>query len=261
MDELNLIQYNFSEYLKMRNKNNIITKDDKCVGGIRYYNIGLEQDPIIGTKTAKGDYYLISPIWINAMAEFISNNIDEMQKFTKMAYEIKNEKYDDYLFFVNASRELFNKSLIEGLKTKESINQLLMATWLIMSAAEVDNFPFTKYTEEERNEQKNKFYKKYLNPNISTKYKQPRYDLLQSIALERFAINNELAKLKYPDPEFELKDGFKLSKRVNSLMRHFISIYEEQTNEDHIINALYCFHVIYCNLISYPEMNDITKYG
>jgi hypothetical protein len=39
-----------------------ITYDSKCVGGkilnnkgVRYYNIGLEQDPIKGTKTAKGD--------------------------------------------------------------------------------------------------------------------------------------------------------------------------------------------------------------
>lgn len=264
MDEINIIKYDFSDYvylnkLKKLNKPNnldVITKDDKCVGGIRYYNIGLEQDPIIGTKTAKGDHYLISPIWMEALAIFITNNIDKIQQYIKEASEEEN----DYLYFVNASRNIFNKALISAFKTEQSIDNLLMATWLIMCASEIDNFPFTKYTKEERYEHKLNFYKKFLSKIEIKNNNIPRYDLLPSIVLERFAINNELAKLKYEDPEFELKDGFVMSKRVNSLLRHFISIYENKTNEDHIINALYCFHAIYCNIKLFPHMNDLTNY-
>ena len=51
-----------------------------------------------------------------------------------------------------------------------------------------------------------------------------RYDLLPPVALERFAISNELSLIKYKDPEQEIRDGFMLTKRVNSLLRHYQSV-------------------------------------
>jgi hypothetical protein len=46
------------------------------------------------------------------------------------------------------------------------------------------------------------------------------------LSLERFAINNELSKLKYSDPEGEIREGFYLSKRINSLLRYLYIKYK-----------------------------------
>ena len=123
-----------------------VTQDPNCIGNVRYYNIGLEQDPIPGSKTAKGAQHLISALWMDGMSQFASKNYSYLQKFVAQAAK----QPDAFIFYINASRELYNKSLIGGLKSANSIDQLLMATWLMMAAAECDKFPFSKYTELQR---------------------------------------------------------------------------------------------------------------
>ena len=43
-----------------------------------------------------------------------------------------------------------------------------------------------------------------------------RRDLLPPIAIERLGINNELSSLKYADPEQPMREGFRLSVRIDS---------------------------------------------
>jgi hypothetical protein len=62
------------------------------------------------------------------MAIFANNNKNNIKKLVVYATKETN----DFLFFLNTSRELFNKALINGFKTEECKEYLLMATWLIM---------------------------------------------------------------------------------------------------------------------------------
>ena len=145
-----------------------------------------------------------------------------------------------------------------------------MATWLMMAAAECDKFPFSKYTELQRAQLRTDFFKKFESDIVAEGVESSdmdifttpaaRYDLLPPVALERFAISNELSLIKYKDPEQEIRDGFMLTKRVNSLLRHYQSVLKMQYNEDHISNGLFCAHAIYCNLVLHPEKNDITNF-
>jgi len=48
---------------------------------------------------------------------------------------------------LNSSHYLFNKALASGLKDRDLLHS---ATFLIMAAAEVDDFPYEKYKSEER---------------------------------------------------------------------------------------------------------------
>lgn len=55
-------------------------------------------------------------------------------------------------------------------------------------------------------------------------------------ALERLGINNELSALKYVDAEQPLREGFMLSKRIDSLKRHFEAVHRSAKDEDHVIH-------------------------
>jgi len=45
---------------------------------------------------------------------------------------------------------------------------------------------------------------------------------MPTIAWERFGLNNTLSVLKYSDdPYLELREGFRMSRRIDSLIRHY----------------------------------------
>eukprot|EP00759_Apiculatamorpha_spiralis_P037322 PhF_6_TR37204/c0_g1_i1/m.54832/K00817/hisC; histidinol-phosphate aminotransferase len=256
----------------------IVTPDPEYVKGTKIYGVGIKEDPIPGMKFGKGIQHLISTYWHMDMSQFIATHMKELQgclKFGLAAAE-KHPGYD-YRYYLNMANYLFNRAEVSGLKTQESLDFFLMATWLVMAAAEVDRFPFKKYTLEERIQQRQEFYDSYLNPRPGPgscpdigrddaaalgKFSVPetRADLIPPIALERLGINNELSALKYRDPEEPMRVGFLISKRIDSLKRHFDSTHHSDESEDHVIHLLWNFMAIYHVNKVFPKKNDLTNY-
>ena len=56
----------------------------------------------------------------------------------------------DFFTLIQHANQLFMRAENQGLRTQQSIDQWLMASWLTMAAAEVDSFSYTKYSQEER---------------------------------------------------------------------------------------------------------------
>jgi len=248
-------------------KNEIVTPDAEYVRGIKLYGIGIKADPG-ASKFGKGEYHLISPIWLNDLTEFAAKNQSQIKIFVKNASGLSQKNAFEYL--LDCSHYLFNRSLMYGFK--DDLENLKMATFLIMSAAEIDDFPFGKYNEEERKKYREAFYSYWLSDQpdqklevLETSHKFPvpqlKFNLLPYVAMERFGINSSLSGLKYEDPLQELREGFKLSKRVDSLIRHFTSVHLGMRDEDHIIHALWNFHAIYHNLILFPDKNDLVNFS
>ena len=96
-----------------------------------------------------------------------------------------------------------------GLKTKESEESWLYASWCAMAAAEIDNYKYAKYTDAERNEKRQLFYDNYNVGNTTEKkmptwrkkhplvFAETRIDLLPGVSLERVSLHNELCQVKY----------------------------------------------------------------
>jgi hypothetical protein len=254
----------------------MITPDPEYVRGIKIYNLGIKEDPVPGQKFGKGLQHLISSQWLDAISTFVGENLSVLQAFARHAHQTsKTNPGYDFVYFTNTSNHLFHRADVLGLRSQESIDFFLMATWLIMAAAEVDDFPFRKYTTEQRAQQREDFYSMYLSPRPGPgvieappdktlgKFAPPitRRDLLPPIALERLGINNELSALKYKDPEQPLREGFLLSSRIDSLKRHFEGVHRRLTDEDHIVHLLWNFHAIYHVRVVFPEKNDLIDYS
>ena len=248
-------------------KSEIVTPDSEYVRGIKLYGIGIKADPC-SSKFGKGEFHLISPIWLNDMTEFTAKNSVHIKIFIKNASVLSLPKAFEYL--LNSSHYLFNRTLMYGFK--DDLDNLKMATFLIMAAAEIDDFPFEKYNLDDRKKYRQALFSYWLSDQpdqkhelleISKKFPVPdlKFNLLPFIALERFGINSSLSGLKYEDPLQELREGFKISKRVDSLIRHFTSVHFGMRDEDHIIHALWNLHAIYHNLMLFPEKNDLVNFS
>lgn len=255
-------------------KTEVITPDSEYVRGIKLYGIGIKADPG-ASKLGKGDFHLISPIWVNDLCEFVATNREIIQIFLRNAAKFCKENdgtYNENAFeyLLNSSHYLFNRSLASGFKENGHEN-LKMATFLLMAAAELDDFPFEKYSSEQSRDYRRKFLEFWLSPSEksavllekSARFAVPTVDfsLLPYITMERFGINSSLSGLKYEDPLQELREGFKLSKRVDYLLRHFTSVHGKHRDEDHIIHALWNFHAIYHNLTLFPKKNDLVDFS
>ena len=127
--------------------NQIVTPDPEYCMGRRIYGVGIKQDPIPGEKMGKGIQHLTSAYWVSDMAQFICANFPAIQEFVRHAKRGSEQSAGyDYVYFINIANCLFNKADVEGLSSQNSKEFFLMATWLVMAAAEVDTFPFGKYT-------------------------------------------------------------------------------------------------------------------
>lgn len=138
------------------------------------------------------------------------------------------------LYSLYAQLFKFHRAEIMGLRGSEALELFLAATWLIMAAAEVDDFPYRKYSIEQRSVQREEFYQAYLHPrdgpgtvqvprdnaSVLGKFSTPlsRRDLIPPVALERLGINNELSALKYADPEEPLREGFRVFFRNSTFL-------------------------------------------
>ena len=128
-----------------------------------------------------------------------------------------------------------------------------------MAASEVDGFQYAKYKQEQRQAHRSAFYDKYVfkpelvwiaeddNPEAQTFPEPPspthsprwkveailgkyaiessRFDLIPTVALERLGIHNELCGLKWDDANQWMREGFVVSRRIDSMKRHFESLH------------------------------------
>lgn len=255
----------------------IVTPDPEYVRGIKIYNLGIKEDPVPGQKFGKGVQHLISSQWLMAMSEFLAAHLPALRAFAAHALEGSRARPGyDFVYFTNMANQLFHRADLAGLRGRDALDFFFMATWLVMAAAEVDDFPFRKYSAEERARQRADFYAMYAAPSAGPglgdgprddaaalgKFAAPlaRRDLIPPIALERLGINNELSTLKYADAEAPLRDGFPISQRIDSLKRHFEGVHRRLTDEDHIIHLLWNFHAIAHVLAVFPHLNDLVDY-
>jgi len=176
----------------------------------------------------------------------------------------------------------FMKAENEGLKTKQSRDYFLLASWLAMAAAEVDRYEYSKYTIQERQKLREEFYKKFRNLKASPQTKplqtqskeiwekklgtyfipESRVDLIPTIALERLGLHEELCVLKWGEEASTQwkREGFTLSKRISSLKRHFDGVHQFDTSEDHVAHLIWNFMAVYHVLVIRPDLNDLFNY-
>ena len=88
-----------------------------------------------------------------------------------------------------------------------------------------------------------------------------RVDLLPKVALERVAINNELSQMRLgSNADLWLREGFTVSKRIDSLKRHMDESHKREREEDAMSHLIWNFMAIYHVATIFPGMNDIPNY-
>jgi hypothetical protein len=263
--------------------NDVVSRADEYIQGIKIYGIGILEDPVPGEKRGRGKQHLTSSYWIYDMGVFIERAFPQMTVMAKYAYDRSfiHPGYD-FRYFINVSNALFLKAEAEGLRTHDGRDFFLMACWLAMAAAEVDMFRYAKYTPEERAAHRDKFYKKYLrsesdpdmvvwipddedDPEIErilNKYAIEccRIDMIPTVALERLGLHNELCAIKFKDPTDWMCCGFKVSARIDSMKRHYESIHANDRSEDHLAHLIWGFMAVVHVVAVFPQMNDLINF-
>jgi len=255
------------------------------IEGIKIWGVGIKEDPVPGEKRGKGVQHLRSIHWMYDLASFIQDRNREMCVMMTYAKTVSSapgcEAYD-FRYFVNCSEGLFYRALDEGLHTKNSRDLLLLASWALMAAAEVGCEPFydrhyDRHSKEERQQMREEFYKKYLQPEVpfvddkedlqmeqvlgSFGLASCRFDLIPAIALERLDVHNELCAVKWKkDPGAWMRDGFVISARVDSMQRHYWSIHAKDWSEDHLAHGIWNLMALYHVLVNFPEQNDMINF-
>jgi hypothetical protein len=210
---------------------------------------------------------LNSSYWVHDFGVYIAKNFKKLQKLVQIASKFKNP-LEDYKFFLNQCDAFFMKAENHGLSNKESLEMFLHSSWCCMAAAEVDHYNYSKYTSKEREQMRQSFYTKYLDDktaNISVledleDVSPCRVDLIPPVALERLGIHNELCAIKWNDPTVWKREGFVVSKRIDSLKRHLDSCHLLDQSEDHIAHLTWNFMAVYHVVVVFPYLNDLVDY-
>jgi hypothetical protein len=152
------------------NKSPVTDGESQYIKGIKIYGIGIKEDPVPGEKRGKGIQHLTSSYWIYDMGVFVQRNFMALQTMARYAHERSADDAHgrgfDFRYFINVSNALFLKAAAEGLASQDGRDFFLMACWLALAAAEVDGFPYGKYSVAERREHREAFYRKYLSPDV-----------------------------------------------------------------------------------------------
>lgn len=212
------------------------------------------------------------------MGVFIQREWTTIQTLAKYAAErsVDNPGYD-YRYFLNCSNAYFLKAENEGLHTQDGKDYFLMAAWLAMAASEVDGFQYAKYKQEQRQAHRAAFYDQYVNkPELvwiaeeddlelearlgKFAIESSRFDLIPTVALERLGIHNELCGLKWEDANQWMREGFVVSRRIDSMKRHFESLHAKDPTEDHIAHLIWGFMAITHVCQVFPHRNDLVDY-
>lgn len=230
----------------------VVTPADpaKYIGGVKIWRVGLKDDPVPGEKRGKGVQHLNSSSFISDLAVHIGANLPTLRQHLEHIRPASVEYR--YRYLLNQSNMLFCKAENLGLASTQALNAWLMASWMCMAATEIDTFDFGKYSEEEREQLREKFFSSYLqDPLVAPEGAPPppasaappaRIDLIPRVALERVGIHNELCALKYGDrADGWLKDGFQVAARIDSCKRHFDESHALERDEDAIAHLIWNF--------------------
>jgi hypothetical protein len=165
-------------------------------------------DPVPGSKRGKGVQHLNSDYWVEDLGCFIYEELSTLQEILR-GIQGQSPQWQ-YNHLLNKANLIFMRALKQGLRGAEAERLWLMASWLTMSAAEMDDFDYHKYTPEQRVGKQAHFVKSYLEDPISASPAPPsspaegifavrpaRIDLLPAVSLERLSLHNELCALKY----------------------------------------------------------------
>ena len=104
----------------------MVTNDKDYIQGIKIYNTGIKEDPVPGEKRGKGVQHLNSSYWVMDLGCYISKNIISIQNILKDAIESGEECQ----YLLNQSNYYFMKSENGGLRSQESKDYFLLASWL-----------------------------------------------------------------------------------------------------------------------------------
>ena len=250
-------------------KDPVVTQVEGYVGGIKIWNTGMIEDVVPGSKRGKGVQHMNSDYWIEDMGVFIHQSMAVLKAM--LARIVDYDPEVQYTYLLNQANVLLMRALRQGLQTASAEKQWLMASWLAMAAAEVDSREFTKHSKEQRAERKHRFFSSYLldaMPVLNTdlydaelQAPQTRIDLLPAVALERLSLHNELCQVKYGDEAGAwMREGFKLSRRVDSLKRHMDEAYHREPQEDAVAHLIWNFMAIHHVRKVFPCMNDLTNF-
>merc|ERR1711907_403617 len=82
------------------------------------------------------------------------------------------------------------------------------------------------------------------------------------MALERLALHNELCcQLWGPENADQwLREGFQVSKRIDSVKRHLDEAHKLEREEDAIGHAIWNFMAVYHVVMVFPGCNDLPNY-
>jgi hypothetical protein len=245
---------------------------NEYAGGVKIWGAGQLKDLTPGTKFGKGVQHLNSAYWIEDLSAFIAAHLPLLQAHLRHIEHASPEYQFRYL--LNQSNVMFIHAEKHGIRGRAGKEEFLLASWLAMAAAEVDDYNFSRYTPEQRAELKQNFFSAYLAEPLAAPADAPaaptggrlvaapaRVDLLPKVALERVGINNELSQMRLgKNADLWLREGFAISKRIDSLKRHLDESHKMEREEDAMSHLIWNFMAIYHVALLFPAMNDIPNY-
>eukprot|EP00927_Polykrikos_kofoidii_P010518 TRINITY_DN14440_c0_g1_i1.p1 TRINITY_DN14440_c0_g1~~TRINITY_DN14440_c0_g1_i1.p1 ORF type:complete len:373 (+),score=68.31 TRINITY_DN14440_c0_g1_i1:61-1179(+) len=239
---------------------------------VNFQSSGVKRISSQGNKRGRGVQHLFSSYWLQDLGCYIAANLGVLRNHI-LHVEHATREYQ-YNHLLNQSNVLMMEAEKSGLRSSASLDQWILASWLAMAAAEVDSCVFERYTTEQRTELRQHFFDQYKQTTPRPAPNSPpaplgamppgraaRMDLLPKMALERLAIHNELRSSNYGETAGSwMLSGERISKRVDSLKRHFDEAHKTQTDHDSIAHVLWNFMCIYHIAKVLPNMNDLPDF-
>lgn len=254
----------------------VLTHSSRHIGDVKIWGTGMLKDPVglsaQERKCGKGVQHLNSEYWIEGLGIFIAENMPLLR--AHLAHTEHCSPEYEYRYFLNQANMLAMRAIVKGLRSAEARDLWLMASWCAMAAAEVDHYSYAKYTPQERLEMRKRFYNMYLKENLASAAEAPvrpeggklvapfaRIDLIPPVALERLSLHNELCTLLWTGSVHEWQvEGFKVSKRIDSLKRHLDEAHHMEYEEDAIAHLIWNFMAVFHVVTLFPDLNDCPNY-
>eukprot|EP00927_Polykrikos_kofoidii_P076755 TRINITY_DN73794_c0_g1_i1.p1 TRINITY_DN73794_c0_g1~~TRINITY_DN73794_c0_g1_i1.p1 ORF type:complete len:387 (+),score=66.00 TRINITY_DN73794_c0_g1_i1:87-1247(+) len=240
--------------------------------GMMSHALGSQGDLSPSSKKGKGVQNLSSSYWKQDLACFIAANLPLLRNHV-LHVEHASREYQ-YRHFLNQSHVLMLEAEKGGLRSTSSLEQWLMASWLTMAAAEVDAYDFQRYSLEERDQLKQRFFDDYKQTTPRPAEHSPaapldaspvgraaRMDLMPKVASERLAIHNEMVVANQSEKANAwMTSGVKISRRLDSIKRHFEFAHRLEAVEDSVAHIMWNFMCIYHTARVFPNMNDMPDF-
>ena len=235
------------------------------------YGVTLISDSLPG-KRGKGKPDLNSSLFLQDLSKMISENLELLMTFLNC--ELKLRKAGINYWLLNQANGWFMEVDVAGVKLHlpEQRKKWLLAAWAVMMCAELQTeFPYNKYSLEERANLKESCLHRYQDS-----YKQirqtrtileeakmetcfPAMHLLPQMAMERLSLHHELVVRNIGverAQEFKTS-GISVDLRLGSVKRHFDQAHWHNVEEDHLVHLLWNLMAIYHTVIAFTPKSDL----